>query len=86
MDGRKGGGSTPSYKQAIVNRGEKPMEKDRGPLEGRQRNSEEERDGPNFRRTTATRIMRKKTRNKAEKTKLKKDHVNPKLWLHPEWS
>jgi len=45
MEGCKGGISTPSYKQAVANRGNKPIEEDRYPLAERQRNREKEQEG-----------------------------------------
>lgn len=42
MEGRKGGSSTPSYKQVVASSGKKPLENDRGPSEDGKRNIEQE--------------------------------------------
>ena len=42
IEGRRGGSSTPSYKEAIASRGKKPLEKARGTMEDGKRNMEEE--------------------------------------------
>ena len=42
MEGRRGGSSTPSFKKAMNSKGKKPMENDRWPSIGKNKNSEEE--------------------------------------------
>jgi len=44
MQGRKGGSSTPSYKQVVASWGKKPIETTKVPLEEGKRNLEEEYD------------------------------------------
>lgn len=84
MDGHKGGGSTPSYKHAVVSRGKKPMEKDRSPSKGRQRNSEEEQDGSKLRKNNRTKENEEEDKEQRTKDKAQKGPCKPKASVTPK--
>ena len=72
MDGRRGGSSTPSYKEAVANKGKKPPENVRGTVEEGRRNMEGEIEGTKMKENKRTKDEEeydKKTGNKRQKTK-----------------
>lgn len=83
MEGRKGGTFTPSYKQAVADRGKKPIEYDRGPSEGRKRNNEEKQDGTESRENNSTKENEEENKEHGTKYKAQKGQCKPKATITP---
>jgi len=83
MEGRKGGSSTPSYNQAMASRGKKPMDYDRGPSEGRKRNSEEEQDSTKSKENNSTKENEEEDKEQETKDKAHMGSCKPKSVVTP---
>lgn len=84
MEARKGGSSTPSYRQAVASRGKKPIKSVRGPSGEGKRNMEEDQDSTKPREENSTKENEEETRNMEQKTRRARGHVNPRLRSFPE--
>lgn len=78
MEGRKGGSSTPSYKQVLASRGKKPIENDRGTSEEGKGNIEKELDGTKTRGNDSTKDNEEENKEHRTKDKAQKGPCKPK--------
>ena len=83
MEGCKGGSSTPSYKQAVANRGKKPIEDNIGPSDGRQRKREEEQKGSKSRENNNTKESEEVDKKQGIKDDAQKGPCKPKTTIMP---
>ena len=81
MECRRGGSSTPSYKEATADKGKSPLGKVRSSSEEGEKIMKRSQMGPGPWKTAAQRIKRKKTKAKEQGTNIKRDRADPKRRL-----
>lgn len=79
MDGSRGGSFTPSYKEVVANESKIPPDKGRGKVEEGRRNKEEETEGSKLEENDGTKDKEENDKKQRKKTKIRRDHVNPRL-------
>eukprot|EP00253_Pinus_taeda_P008870 PITA_08870 len=83
MEGRRGGSSTPSYKEAIASRGKKHLENVIGTAVEGNRNTEEEIEGTKTRENNNTKEKEEEEKNQGTKYKKQKGPCKPKAEITP---
>ena len=84
MEGRRGGIATPSFKEAIANRGKKPLENARGTLEEGERNMQEETTETNNKVINGTKNKEVEDKKQGTKDKKQKGPCKPKAEITPK--
>ena len=72
MEGHRGGSSTPSYKEAVANRGKEPLGNVRSTTEEGKRNTEEETEGTKRKENNSTKDKEEEDKNQGIKDKKQK--------------
>ena len=83
MEGRKGGSSSPSYRQAMASQGKKPLESIRDPSEEAKRSMEEEQDFTKSRKDNKTKENEEEDKKQGAKNKAHKGPCKPKADVTP---
>jgi len=83
MKGCIRGISTPSFKQAVVSKGKKPMENDKEPSKGKERSNEEEQEGTKAREHNEALENVEDIREKSTKDKAHMGPCKPKVAVIP---
>ena len=79
MEGRKGGSSTPSYREVVVNKGKKPLESGRGNSMEEGENRDKETISNKEKKNDGTKDKEENEKNREQKTGNKRDCASPKL-------
>lgn len=83
IEGHKGGSSTPSYRQAVANRGKKPIEFVRRPSGEERRNMEEDQDLSKSREDNDTKENEEEDKKQGVENEVQKGPCKPKAEVTP---
>lgn len=84
MEGHRGWSSTPSYKEAIANKGKKPPDYCRGTVEEGRRKREVETEGTKMKENESTKDNEEDDKKQGTKDKKQKGQCKPKAEITPK--